>query len=157
MTAPTTRETADHAELAACPFCGGAAEIVHIEEGENQGGSCVCCTACQASGNLEFGRKENFTSNWNRRRREAALLSEIAALRGERNEAHQKYVDANEARIDAERQRDELHQKYVDANEARIEAVGLLREWHPATSEAYRDHSLEARTEAFLANQGTEQ
>ena len=54
-------------ELLDCPFCGGAAEIVNIESGENVGGSCVCCTVCQASSNVEFGFKENFVSNWNRR------------------------------------------------------------------------------------------
>ena len=54
-------------ELKPCPFCGGMAEIVEIDEGENAGGSCVCCTACLASSNVEFGFKENFISNWNRR------------------------------------------------------------------------------------------
>jgi Lar family restriction alleviation protein len=54
-------------DLLPCPFCGGKAEIVEIEEGENAGGSCVCCSRCMASGNVEFGFKENFVSNWNRR------------------------------------------------------------------------------------------
>lgn len=50
-----------------CPFCGSPAEITEIDEGENAGGSCVCCTKCLASGNVEFGFKENFVSIWNRR------------------------------------------------------------------------------------------
>ena len=50
-----------------CPFCGGPAVITEIDDGENAGGSCVCCTKCLASGNVEFGFKENFVSNWNRR------------------------------------------------------------------------------------------
>ena len=54
-------------ELKPCPFCGGLAEIVEIDEGENAGGSCVCCTTCLASSKVEFGFKENFISNWNRR------------------------------------------------------------------------------------------
>lgn len=54
-------------ELKPCPFCGGEAEIIHLDDGDNAGGSCVCCTKCQASGNVEFGRKENFVENWNRR------------------------------------------------------------------------------------------
>jgi len=54
-------------ELNPCPFCGGEAERIDIEDGENAGGSCICCTVCQASGGIEFGRKENFVSNWNRR------------------------------------------------------------------------------------------
>lgn len=53
--------------LLPCPFCRGKAERVDIAEGENAGGSCISCTVCHASGNLEFGRKENFISNWNRR------------------------------------------------------------------------------------------
>ena len=54
-------------DLKPCPFCGGEAEIIHLDDGDNAGGSCVCCTKCQASGNVEFGRKENFVENWNRR------------------------------------------------------------------------------------------
>lgn len=54
-------------ELLPCPFCGGPAEIDEIDEGENAGGSCVACTRCFASSNIEFGREENFISNWNRR------------------------------------------------------------------------------------------
>jgi Lar family restriction alleviation protein len=53
--------------LLPCPFCGGEAEIIHLDDDDNAGGSCVCCTKCQASGNVEFGRKENFVENWNRR------------------------------------------------------------------------------------------
>lgn len=66
--------------LLPCPFCGGDAEIVHIEDGENEGGSCVCCTVCQASGNVEFERKENFISNWNRRARSSAPEGREEAL-----------------------------------------------------------------------------
>lgn len=54
-------------DLKPCPFCGGEAEIIHLADDDNAGGSCVCCTKCQASGNVEFGRKENFVENWNRR------------------------------------------------------------------------------------------
>ncbi len=54
-------------ELLNCPFCGGKAKRIDIEDGENAGGSCICCTVCNASGNLEFGFKENFVDNWNRR------------------------------------------------------------------------------------------
>ena len=74
-------------ELKPCPFCGGMAEIVEIDEGENAGGSCVCCTKCLASSNVEFGFKENFFSNWNRRVQTpvsdavARLVEENKALR----------------------------------------------------------------------------
>lgn len=53
--------------LKPCPFCGGPAEVIHLEGGENDGGSCVSCTICFASSPVEFGFKENFISNWNRR------------------------------------------------------------------------------------------
>lgn len=61
-------------KLKPCPFCGGEAEIIHIDEGENAGGSCVCCTQCLASSNVEFEFKENFVSNWNRRTASASAL-----------------------------------------------------------------------------------
>ncbi len=63
-----------HQGLLPCPFCGGKADRIDIEDGENAGGSCIFCTACQASGNIEFGRKENFVNNWNRR---SALSSPV--------------------------------------------------------------------------------
>lgn len=62
-----TQTPTDALRLVPCPFCSGEAEIVHIDEGENAGGSCVSCTKCQASSNVEFEFKENFVSNWNRR------------------------------------------------------------------------------------------
>lgn len=51
--------------LLPCPFCGAEAERVDIENGENAGGSCISCTGCQASSNVEFEFKENFVNNWN--------------------------------------------------------------------------------------------
>lgn len=56
-------------ELLPCPFCGGDAERIDFGPGdtENDGGSCIACKRCQASGPVEFGFKENFIANWNRR------------------------------------------------------------------------------------------
>ena len=54
-------------ELLPCPFCGGEAKRIDIEDGNNAGGSCVVCTQCDASSNVEFEFKENFVSNWNQR------------------------------------------------------------------------------------------
>ncbi|WP_353099147.1 Lar family restriction alleviation protein [Stenotrophomonas lactitubi] len=55
--------------LLPCPFCGGRAERIDLGpgSGDNEGGSCVACTGCQSSGPVEFGYKENFISDWNRR------------------------------------------------------------------------------------------
>jgi len=54
-------------DLLPCPFCGGEAERIDIEDGDNAGGSCIHCTRCDACSNVEFEFKEHFISNWNRR------------------------------------------------------------------------------------------
>ena len=62
--------------LKPCPFCGAPAEVIHLEGVENEGGSCVSCTSCFASSNVEFEFKENFVDNWNRRADPAPALLE---------------------------------------------------------------------------------
>lgn len=91
--------------LLPCPFCGGRAERVDIEDGENAGGSCISCTQCQASSNVEFEFKENFVNNWNRRttRPDLSFLSEeyeftALQLRSE-NEAVASAVSSNNRNI----------------------------------------------------------
>ena len=70
MTAP--RPSAS--ELLPCPFCGGEAERVDIDDGEtNFGGSCICCKQCGASSPVHFDRKENLIASWNDRVNSAAL------------------------------------------------------------------------------------
>lgn len=64
-------------KLKPCPFCGGKAAINEIQFGVNRGGSCVECTKCQASTNIDFGFKENFVSNWNRRTTQDELIQTI--------------------------------------------------------------------------------
>lgn len=56
-------------ELKPCPFCGGEAKRFTIgkDEPNNAGGDVIVCTRCQASSHVEFGRKENLVSCWNRR------------------------------------------------------------------------------------------
>lgn len=56
-------------ELLPCPFCGGEAVQITIDESEpnNVGGDVIVCTKCQASSYVEFGFKENLASAWNRR------------------------------------------------------------------------------------------
>ncbi len=56
--------------LLPCPFCGGAAIRITLNEADgpdNAGGDVICCVRCDASSNVEFGRKESLVSNWNRR------------------------------------------------------------------------------------------
>ena len=76
--------------LKPCPFCGGKAERIDIADGENAGGSCIACTKCQASSNVEFEFKENFVSNWNRR----VEPTEITRLRAELAASEERSVEA---------------------------------------------------------------
>ena len=85
-------------ELKPCPFCGGLAEIVEIDEGENAGGSCVCCTTCLASSKVEFGLKENFISNWNHRVQTLApdaVAQLVEEARTEADKAMRKFPQPN--------------------------------------------------------------
>jgi len=109
----TTRETADHAELAACPFCGGTATIERF--GNTRVSTQYHCDDCGCF--LETGEEFHHGREWNRRPREAALLSEIAALRGERDhnwpaverlDLETRLAEQAGRATQAERQRDEL-------------------------------------------------
>lgn len=68
--------------LLPCPFCGGEAERIDFDvgSGDNEGGSCISCTKCQASGPVEFGYKENFVSNWNRRAAIALMRAPVGEV-----------------------------------------------------------------------------
>jgi Lar family restriction alleviation protein len=70
-------------ELRPCPFCGGEAEIIHLYDGDNEGGSCVQCKKCFSSGNVEFDFKENFIKNWNRRMNYKMTKEEFDSLLAE--------------------------------------------------------------------------
>lgn len=91
-------------DLKPCPFCGGDAEIVHINDGENEGGSCVQCSRCLASSNVEFEFKENFIDNWNRR----TEADTISALRAE---VDQQMEDCTKAEEERDALRAELERK----------------------------------------------
>ncbi|MDR5006637.1 Lar family restriction alleviation protein [Citrobacter sedlakii] len=56
-----------------CPFCGGKAHQLTIEQDDDPhfGGDVITCTECGASSHVEFGFKENLKSAWNSR---AAML-----------------------------------------------------------------------------------
>jgi Lar family restriction alleviation protein len=59
--------------LLPCPFCGGEAERVTLDDEDNFGGDVITCTRCQASSHVEFGRKENLVDRWNHRTADALL------------------------------------------------------------------------------------
>lgn len=53
--------------LRPCPFCGGEAEMVELNDEANKGGSVITCTRCQCSTAVHFDRKTNLVSSWNDR------------------------------------------------------------------------------------------
>lgn len=69
--------TLDAKGLAPCPFCGGEAERITLEDEENFGGDVICCTKCQASSHVEFGFKENLVAAWNRRAPAQSINAEM--------------------------------------------------------------------------------
>jgi Lar family restriction alleviation protein len=70
-------------ELKPCPFCGASAEIIEVEETDNQGGFVVCCTGCQASTKVWFPLKDDATrilrDEWNRRAEQTTMGKSCAA------------------------------------------------------------------------------
>ncbi len=84
--------------LKPCPFCGGEAERVDIEDGNNAGGSFIHCTVCDASGNVEFEFKENFVSNWNRRAATSAGEAGLEMIASEARRYASFYPEASDGR-----------------------------------------------------------
>lgn len=185
MTAPTTRETADHsklqkmqigpdhigdekvtadhAELAACPFCGPGESIVEpwFDEVVNRWrvgcGRCGCSTG--HAPREENDSKHRAVEAWNRRAPDQAnLLSEIAALRASDARTGELLAESNlrESRAtvratQAERQRDELR-KALELAAKRFETLRDLTDHVP--------HRIACSTwadEARQANQGADQ
>lgn len=69
-TAPPAQVVPDSANgLMPCPFCGGKARQLTIEQDNDPhfGGDVITCTECGASSHVEFGFKENLKSAWNSR------------------------------------------------------------------------------------------
>lgn len=120
MTAPTTRETADHAEL-----------LVLLQAMyETAGGP-----------HAEWDRIDACA---------AALLSEIAALKGERSFLVEQKEGADDALFDA-------LARATQAERQRDEAVGLLKRWSLTRGEMSGAGTVEGDTNLFLANQGADQ
>ena len=69
-------------DLLPCPFCGGEAKRSTLppDEFDNAGGDVIECTGCGASSHVEFGRRENLVSTWNRRAPVSADLSDPVAV-----------------------------------------------------------------------------
>jgi Lar family restriction alleviation protein len=87
-------------DLKPCPFCGGEAQRITIgeEEPNNAGGDVIVCKDCQACSRVEFGRKENLVSAWNRRPTPAGdAVERVARMMNENIEAREiaKQEDAD--------------------------------------------------------------
>lgn len=54
-------------ELLPCPFCGGEAKRLELEDGVNFGGSVIACCKCDACTRVYFGEKEGLVQSWNTR------------------------------------------------------------------------------------------
>ena len=58
-------------KLKPCPFCGGKAEKIAVEEPSNVGGYVVQCSSCEASTRVWFPIKDSvdriLREAWNRR------------------------------------------------------------------------------------------
>jgi Lar family restriction alleviation protein len=55
-------------KLSPCPFCGGEAERIELDDEANFGGTCIGCKKCGASSPVHFEFKENLESSWNERK-----------------------------------------------------------------------------------------
>ena len=99
-----------------------------------------------------------------------SLLSEIAALRGERRNivSHATMgatdgdgLTVNAVSVEITRLRNAMHASYhtraTQAERQRDEAVGLLKRWSLTRGEMYGAGTVETATSAFLANQGPDQ
>lgn len=72
-------ETPEEQSIKPCPFCGGDAEHIRLDEPKdslNYGGAVICCLRCQVSTPVMFSSKESALGPllrvWNRRSAEAA-------------------------------------------------------------------------------------
>ena len=54
-------------KLLPCPFCGGEAKRITLEDEGNSGGDVIACTKCDACSMVVFGEKEYLHDAWNRR------------------------------------------------------------------------------------------
>ena len=77
--------------LLSCPFCGGRAERIDLDDDEtdpNYGGSFIHCPACLASSKLIFGEKVGLEEAWNKRFASSA--------KGDADELHRAICALNE-------------------------------------------------------------
>lgn len=74
-------------ELKPCPFCGGKAKRVTLQDEENFGGDVIVCINCDACSRVVFGEKEGLNEAWNARAQLAAIqggMGEVVEVVGYR-------------------------------------------------------------------------
>lgn len=54
-------------QLNPCPFCGGKAKRMTLQDENNFGGDVIACAKCGARSRVVFGEKEGLVDAWNRR------------------------------------------------------------------------------------------
>ncbi|QJD58157.1 restriction alleviation protein, Lar family [Pseudomonas sp. gcc21] len=59
-------------ELKPCPFCGGEAKRITLDDEANFDGDAIVCTSCDACSRVVFGEKEGLVDAWNRRQQAPA-------------------------------------------------------------------------------------
>ena len=64
-------------ELKPCPFCGGKAKRVTLQDEENFGGDVIVCINCDACSRVVFGEKEGLNEAWNARTLAASTGQEV--------------------------------------------------------------------------------
>lgn len=92
-------------ELLPCPFCGGSALRIDIDDQEELhcGGSFICCSICDASSAVYFGDKEPLVESWNRRAPIApAAARDVLAERKRQIEEEDCPLEKDDRYIDGE-------------------------------------------------------
>ena len=67
-------------ELKPCPFCGGEAMRVTLDDDANFDGDVIVCTKCDACSRVVFGEKEGLVDAWNRRQQAPAAITSAEQL-----------------------------------------------------------------------------
>lgn len=131
----------DAPDLKPCPFCGGEAERITIEDDSdpsNFGGDVIQCRNCIASSRVVFGEKEGIEDAWNRRATPPEVAALVKALRDENEQLREEcrgylavWAVEYAARIGLSR--GELHPQHYD----RLTELGArMVDFSRATSES---------------------
>lgn len=151
-------------KLLPCPFCGGEAKRLELEDSENFGGSVIACTVCDACSRVYFGEKVGLVESWNTRAQSAPepVQGEAVEVVGYGCEGQievLKHVPLTGGMKVSGREREKYnvplmtvaqHNRIMAAAKPDAELVALLRD-AKAALDPFDDKLLEARIDAKLA------